>query len=181
MALRFKFGELIAIGFEAQHGGLQGARQPRAAGLEKRIDHPPRFEKIFLLLLVGSLGLFDERLALRDKVGGCGRIVLAQEGVGDPGAAEFEIDKAHDELAVRPRKAQIEHVDRVELLRRVVVPETGGGVRQQVGDITHLLSPRRAGGSHRDRRVAAASPPGRGDCVGPGAATARCGTQIRRG
>ena len=129
MALRFKFGELIAIGFEAQHGRGQGARQSGAAGLEKRVDQPPRFEKIFLLLLMGALGLFDERLALRDKVGGCGRIVLAQEGVGDPGTAEFEIDKAHDELAVRPREAQIERVDGIELLRRVVVSETGGGLR----------------------------------------------------
>ena len=74
---------------------------------------------------MGGLGLFDVRLALRNKVGSGRRVVLAQERVGDAGATEFEIDKPHHKFAMRPREAQIERVDGVERLRRVVVPETG--------------------------------------------------------
>ncbi len=61
------------------------------------------------------------------------------ERVWDPGAAEFEIDKAHHHLAVRLRKPQIERVDRVEWLWWVVVPETGGRLAQRNGGIAHLV------------------------------------------
>jgi hypothetical protein len=89
-------------------------------------------------------------LALRDEIGCCRSVVIALERVWYPRTAEFEIDSAHNEFAVRLGEPQIEHFDRIKRLRGIVVPETRGWLAQRNGGFIHLSSPKIAGESHRD-------------------------------
>jgi hypothetical protein len=78
----FRHGHLIAIGSEPRSNRGERRAEPLAAAFEERVDRAAATQKQRLLLCMRHFGLFQMELALGDKMGRSGGIMVLAIGSG---------------------------------------------------------------------------------------------------